>query len=62
MLLQQSEFVNLRRAENTMTKRKRTKCQTTIHTTQHRKLNILQHEPYQKPTNTEATESRVSIG
>ena len=32
-----------------MTKRKRTKCQTTIHTTQHRKLNILQHEPYQKP-------------
>ena len=37
-----SEAVNRRRTDNTMTNRKRTKGQTTIYKTQHRKLKIYQ--------------------
>ena len=37
------------KVSNTMTKRKRTKGQTTIYKTLHKKLKIDQHEPHQKP-------------
>ena len=39
----QSEAVTRRRRDNTMTKRKKTKGQTTIYKTLHRKLKIEQH-------------------
>jgi hypothetical protein len=40
------ESVNRRRTDNTMAKRERTKEQTTINKTLHRKLEIDQHEPH----------------
>ena len=39
-----SKFVNRRKTDNTTTKKKRTKGQTTIYKTLHRKLKIEQHE------------------
>ena len=39
----------IRRTDNTMAKRKRTKGQTTIYETLHRKLKIEQHKPHEKP-------------
>jgi len=46
MLEKFEEFVTQRWTYNTMAKRKRTKGQTTIYKTQHRKLMIKQHEPH----------------
>ena len=43
--MMKSEAIN-RRTENTMTKKKRTKRNTTIYKTLHRKLKIEQHEPH----------------
>jgi hypothetical protein len=40
-----SEAINRRRTDNTMIKRKRTKGQTTIYKTLHRKLTTEKHEP-----------------
>jgi hypothetical protein len=45
ILMMKSEAIN-RRTENTMTKKKRTKRNTTIYKTLHRKLKIEQHEPH----------------
>ena len=41
---EQSESVNLRRTDNTIANRKRTKAKTTIYKTLHQKLKIEQHE------------------
>jgi len=42
----QSKTLNRRRTDNTMTKRKMIKGQTTIHKTPQRKQKIGQHEPH----------------
>ena len=45
----QSDSVYRRRIDNAMGKRKRTKGQTMIYKTLHRKLKIEQREPYYNP-------------
>jgi hypothetical protein len=47
-MLQLSKADNRRRTDNQITKRKRTKGQTTIYKTLHRKLKTEQHELYSK--------------
>ena len=46
--MRKSEAINIRKTENTMANRKRTKRQTIFYEVLHRKLKIAQNEPYLK--------------
>ena len=46
--MRKSEAINLRKTENTMANRKRTKRQTIFYKVLNRKLKIAQNEPYLK--------------